>query len=106
MRTVCNNCGYRFEIGTKTKRIAQNKEHGRVEKTYFTCPKCKHEYIVIMTDNKSRALIRQRKDLLKRRNTAVKKRALPQVIDALYKKGEELEIEIKAESEALKKIYG
>lgn len=53
MPAVCNEgCGKQFEVkGFQTARLP-----GAVEKTFFTCPHCQHEYVAYYTDPEVRQL--------------------------------------------------
>lgn len=44
----CNECGHEFKLKpsiVKLKKVSDN-----LDRTYFKCPKCKHEYTVIYQD--------------------------------------------------------
>lgn len=49
-KVVCDECKKKFVI----KKIKSKKIVGEVTKKYFTCPKCKHEYLVNYEDSKIR----------------------------------------------------
>jgi len=53
MPAICNEgCSKQFEVnGFQTVRLPD-----AVEKTYFTCPHCKHEYVAFYTDLEVRDL--------------------------------------------------
>jgi transcription elongation factor Elf1 len=53
MPAICNEgCNKQFEVnGFQTARLP-----GAIEKTYFTCPHCKHEYVAFYTDLEVRDL--------------------------------------------------
>ncbi|WP_339814556.1 hypothetical protein [Paenibacillus sp. FSL R5-0928] len=53
MPAICNEgCNKQFEVnGFQTARLP-----GAIEKTYFICPHCKHEYVAFYTDLEVREL--------------------------------------------------
>ncbi|OMD32640.1 hypothetical protein [Paenibacillus odorifer] len=53
MPAICNEgCNNQFEVnGFQTARLP-----GAIEKTYFICPHCKHEYVAFYTDSEVRQL--------------------------------------------------
>ena len=53
MPAICNEgCNKQFEVnGFQTARLS-----GAIEKTYFVCPHCKHEYVAFYTDLEVREL--------------------------------------------------
>ncbi|MBY3623722.1 hypothetical protein HGO21_29860 [Acinetobacter sp. CUI P1] len=53
MPAICNEgCNKQFEVnGFQTARLP-----GAIERTYFACPHCKHEYVAFYTDLEVREL--------------------------------------------------
>lgn len=53
MPAICNEgCNKKFEVnGFQTARLL-----GAIEKTYFICPHCNHEYVAFYTDLEVRGL--------------------------------------------------
>lgn len=45
----CDECKKDFEVDTKVKKVKED-----IEKTYFICPICNHEYIAYYTNSKIR----------------------------------------------------
>jgi DNA replicative helicase MCM subunit Mcm2 (Cdc46/Mcm family) len=82
----------------KVKKIGES-----VEKSYFSCPKCKHEYVVMYQDQEFKNNLREmeiiRKNLseLKRDDEGVK--PLISKYDTLYNRNLEI-------SKGYKKLYG
>lgn len=52
MKVVCDGgCGQEYEINVKTAQLGDG-----IEKVYFTCPHCEHEYVSFYTDEEIRKL--------------------------------------------------
>lgn len=58
LQTVkCDKCNAKFNISEKSiKRHMLSKEK-KIEETYFFCPKCKHKYVITITDEEIRRTI-------------------------------------------------
>lgn len=65
----CNECNEQFIINEKIR-----KHPNAIEETYFECPSCEYEYIVLVTDPPLRKEIKEIKKLheryIKRRSKA------------------------------------
>jgi DNA replicative helicase MCM subunit Mcm2 (Cdc46/Mcm family) len=98
---TCDECNHKFKLKPKIMKV---KKIGKsVERSYFLCPKCKHEYVVMYQDQET-------KDNLKRME-GIKVQAsklkindkdyisLMSEYDTLYKRNLEI-------SKEYKKLYG
>jgi len=93
-KVTCDNCYKDFRIRFKTEK------KNDIEKTYFKCPHCKHEYIGIVTNSNIRAKQKEMLELLIRAN----KQLGTKESDKLFERAERLSEEIKREMEELKSI--
>lgn len=56
----CNkSCGHRFYV----EHFKLDKLNNKVEKTYFNCPNCGHEYVCFYTDESTRKLQAKMREL-------------------------------------------
>ncbi len=93
LKSTCDKCGEEFEIEVKTELIKN------IEKTYFTCPHCKNEYIAFCTNQSVRRKQAEMKMLHKEARRAKTLRQL----EKIQLKIENLEVQAKSEMEELKK---
>lgn len=84
---ICNEgCGEQFEVkGFQTARLP-----GAVEKTFFTCPHCLHEYIAFYTDLE----VRQLQDKIRRIQSQIQSPRVNQAV--IMKKIKKTQADIKA----------
>jgi len=98
---TCDKCNHKFKLKSKIMKVKKIGES--VEKSYFSCPKCRHEYVVMYQDQEFKNNLREmeiiRKDLseLKRDDEGVK--LLISKYDTLYNRNLEI-------SKGYKKLYG
>lgn len=95
MRTACNNgCQQEFNItGFMTLHLNEG-----IEKTYFQCEHCKHEYIVFYTDPE----IRELQEQIRQVHRGMLE---PEGQAAAIKKEEEIKALIKEKMDALRTQY-
>ena len=61
MLVYCDECGHEFDFSSikiKSKWIDRG-----IEKKYYNCPKCKNEFIIVITNPEIRKLMKQYKAL-------------------------------------------
>ncbi len=88
IKAICNEgCGQQFEI-TDMPTIQLDDD---IEKTYFTCPHCQHEYVAFYTDEEIRKLQVRIRRIQRRFADVAKKEAamreqIKEKMDALRKR--------------------
>lgn len=61
MLVYCDECGHEFDFSSiKIKSKWLNKD---IQKKYYNCPKCKNEFIIVITNPEIRKLMKQYKAL-------------------------------------------
>jgi len=93
MNVSCDSCKRDFEIKPKKRKVKMD-----IEKNYFTCPHCKHVYLLNYTDREARALQRRQSEIISIRSAADK---TPEIIQEFG----ENKIKIAAIFEKLKLVY-
>lgn len=93
LKSTCDKCDEEFEIEVKTELIKS------IEKTYFTCPHCKNEYIAFCTNQSVRRKQAEMKMLHKEARRAKTLRQLEKIQSRL----DVFEEQVKSEMEELKK---
>lgn len=67
MRVYCDECGHEFDFSSvKVKSKWIDKV---IQKKYYNCPKCNHEFIVIITNAEIRKMISKYKALRNKYNS-------------------------------------
>lgn len=72
MLVYCDECGHEFDFSSnevKSKWIDEG-----IQKKYYNCPKCNHEFIVIITNSEVRKMISKYKALRNKYNSSCAKR--------------------------------
>lgn len=71
MRVYCDECGHEFDFGcvkVKSKWIDKG-----MQKKYYNCPKCNHEFIIVITNAEIRRISREYKALRDKYNNLTSK---------------------------------
>lgn len=98
---TCDECKHKFKLKPKIMKIKEVAKD--IEKHFFLCPKCKHQYVVMYQDQEFKnnlnrmEVVRSQASKLKIDNDDYK--SLMDEYSALYKRNLEI-------SKEYKKIYG
>ena len=79
-KVVCDECSKEFNLSEKNIKKHYLEKDKAIEETYFMCPKCKHKYVISVTDeevinlmNNSMLISMKANDLLKISKDMMKK---------------------------------
>lgn len=96
----CDECTHKFELKPKIMKITEVAKD--IEKTFFLCPKCKHEYVVMYQDQEFKNNLNEMnviRKLLSESTDDNENKLLTGKYNKLYKRNSEI-------SKKYKKIYG
>lgn len=98
---ICDECRHKFKLKPKIMKIKEVAKD--IEKTFFLCPKCKHQYIVMYQDQEFKNNLNEmdviRKLLSESKSDDKENKILTDKYNKLYKRNSEI-------SKQYKKIYG
>ncbi|KIL06605.1 hypothetical protein SR42_15810 [Clostridium botulinum] len=62
-KVICDKCQKEFNLSEKNVKKHWINKDNQIEETYFICPKCKHKYVISITDADVRNIIKSCKGI-------------------------------------------
>lgn len=101
-KTMCNECRYTFALKEESIKTECIDIDRKIERQFFKCPRCGHEYTIIITDPQMRDMINQRA-VIRERIGMLRSHGFNG--DELAEQDEDLKNEIWERGQELKKEY-